>query len=91
MQALFVGVVTVSMLVHIVLIAVAVWRVWRGETVLDRLVAADVISTLVVAIFVLIALTNRDALYMDVALAVAALSFIGTIALARYIANRQMF
>lgn len=91
MQALFIGTVTFSMLVHIALVAVAVWRVWRGETVLDRLVAADVISTIVVAIFVLIALINRDALYMDVALAVAALTYIGTVALARYIANRQMF
>ncbi|MCS6773558.1 MAG: monovalent cation/H+ antiporter complex subunit F [Anaerolineae bacterium] len=91
MRELFIGTVTFSLLVHIALIAVAVWRVWRGETVLDRLVAADVISTIVVAAFVLIALINGDALYMDLALAMAALSFVGTIALARYIANRQMF
>lgn len=91
MQSLFTGAVVLSLGLHILLIAVAVVRVWRGETVLDRLVAADVITTLGLAIFVLLALFNDDALYMDLALGFAALSFIGTVALARYIANRQMF
>lgn len=91
MKELFLGVVAASLVIHIALIAVALVRVWRGETTMDRIVAADVIGTLVLAIFVIIALLRADALYIDLALGFATLSFIGSIALARYIGNRQMF
>jgi multisubunit Na+/H+ antiporter MnhF subunit len=50
-----------------------------------------VIATLVLAIFVLLALIRDDALYMDLALGASVISYAGTIALARYIASRQMF
>ena len=66
-------------------------RVWRGENVMDRIVAADVIGTLVLAVFVILALMQNNALFIDLALGSALLSFISTIAMARYIANRQMF
>ncbi len=91
MREVFLFVAVASLVIHIVMISVAVQRVWRGETVMDRVVAADVIATLVLAIFVLLAIINKDALYMDLALGASAISYVGTIALARYIANRQMF
>jgi multicomponent Na+:H+ antiporter subunit F len=88
---LFLAVCIASLAAHVVMIAIAVQRVWRGETVMDRIVAADVIATLVLAIFVLLALIRDDALYMDLALGASVISYAGTIALARYIASRQMF
>ena len=45
-----------SLIVHIVLVGISVWRVWRGENVIDRLMGADLISTLTVCILLLIAL-----------------------------------
>jgi multicomponent Na+:H+ antiporter subunit F len=80
-----------ALIVHLLLIAVCVWRVWRGENVIDRLVGADLLSVLMLAVLVLLALITRDAIYIDVAIALAALSFIGTIALAKYIAEQQLF
>jgi multicomponent Na+:H+ antiporter subunit F len=91
MRDVFLFVTVASLVVHVAMIAVAVQRVWRGETVMDRIVASDVIATLVLAIFVLLALINDDPLYMDLALGASVISYVGTIALARYIANRQMF
>lgn len=91
MHDIFMLVAIVSLVIHVAMIAIAVQRVWRGETLMDRIVAADVIATLVLGIFVLLALLNNDALYMDLALGASAISYVGTIALARYIANRQMF
>lgn len=81
----------ISLVIHIGLIVVCVWRVWRGENVIDRLLAADLIATLVLAIFIIIAIDTGNQRFIDLALGLAALGFIGTIALARYIANRQMF
>lgn len=91
MKQVFEGVLVIALLIHIALISVAVWRVWRGETVMDRLLAADVIGTIVLAVFVLLGLMRGNGLFIDVALGFAALTFISTIALARYIARRQVF
>ncbi|MCS7060010.1 MAG: monovalent cation/H+ antiporter complex subunit F [Anaerolineae bacterium] len=91
MKEVFGVLLAVALVIHVGLISVAVWRVWRGETVLDRLLAADVIGTLVLAVFVLMGLIRQNELFIDVALGFAALTFISTIALARYIARRQIF
>ena len=76
---------------HIILLAVAVWRIWRGETVADRLLGADLITMLLMAILVLLSIVLKDSIYIDVALGLAALGFITTVALAKYIADEQMF
>lgn len=91
MKELLNTILLISLVIHIGLIAVCVWRVWRGENVIDRLLAADLIATLVLAIFIIIAIDTGNQRFIDLALGLAALGFIGTIALARYIANRQMF
>jgi multisubunit Na+/H+ antiporter MnhF subunit len=80
-----------ALLVHMGMLAVVLWRVWRGENVIDRLMGADLLSTLTLAILVLVALIERDSIYIDVALGLAALGFIGIIALAKYVADEQMF
>jgi multisubunit Na+/H+ antiporter MnhF subunit len=80
-----------ALLVHIGLLAVVLWRVWRGENVIDRLMGADLLNTLVLSVLVLLALIEVEGIYVDVALGLAALGFIGTIALAKYVADEQMF
>jgi multisubunit Na+/H+ antiporter MnhF subunit len=84
-------VLDIALAIHIALIAVCVWRVWRGENVIDRLIGADLVGTLMLAVLVLIALIRLNATYIDVALGLAALGFVGTIALAKYIADQQIF
>jgi len=80
-----------SLIIHIFLIAAAVWRVWRGENSIDRLIGTDVVTTLMLAVLVLISLIFRDSVYIDVALGLGALSFIGTVALAKFLADEKIF
>ena len=91
MATILIYVLYLALLVHMGLLAVVLWRVWRGENVIDRLMGADLLSTLTLAILVLLALIERDSIYIDVALGLAALGFISTIALAKYVADEQMF
>jgi multisubunit Na+/H+ antiporter MnhF subunit len=84
-------VLNAALVIHIGLIAVSVIRVWRGENAIDRLIGVDLISTLVLAVLVLVALIQREALYIDMALGLAALGAIGTIALAKYLADQRVF
>jgi multicomponent Na+:H+ antiporter subunit F len=84
-------VLSISLGIHVALIAVSVYRVWRGENLIDRLIGADLVTTLMLGILVLIAVIERNALYIDVALGLAALGFVGAIALAKYVADERMF
>ncbi|MFC6732231.1 monovalent cation/H+ antiporter complex subunit F [Haladaptatus sp. DYSN1] len=61
------------------------YRVIRGPTTPDRVVALDTIGTNVVAIAVLFALLSAEGLFIDVALVLAIIGFISTIAVARYV------
>lgn len=91
LEQIFEQVLSLSLGIHVALIALSVYRVWRGENLIDRLIGADLVTTLMLAVLVLIAVIERNALYIDVALGLAALGFIGAIALARYVADERMF
>jgi multisubunit Na+/H+ antiporter MnhF subunit len=80
-----------ALLIHIGLLAVVLWKVWRGDNIIDRLMGSDLLGTLTLAVLVLLALIERDGIYIDVALGLAALGFIGIIALAKYVADEQVF
>jgi multisubunit Na+/H+ antiporter MnhF subunit len=81
----------IALLLHMIMFGIAVWRVWRGENVIDRLIGVELVSTLFLAVLILIALIYRDSIYIDLALALGALGFVGNIALAKYIADEQIF
>lgn len=80
-----------SLVVHVFLIGISLWRVWRGENVIDRLIGVELMATLTLAVLVLLGLIQGRTIYMDVALGLAALGFIGTMALAKYTADEQVF
>ncbi len=80
-----------SLIVHLLLALVCLWRLWRGENVIDRLTAADLMTTLTLSMLLLIALILKDGIYIDVAIGLAALGYISTLAMAKYLADRQMF
>ncbi len=80
-----------SMIIHIILLGIAVWKVWMGQNIIDRLLGLDLFSTLNLAIFILLAMIFEKTLFVDVALVIAALGFISTLALSGYISDEKMF
>jgi multicomponent Na+:H+ antiporter subunit F len=61
------------------------YRVLRGPTTPDRVVALDTIATNVVAIALLFALATGQGFFITVSLLLAIIGFISTIAIARYV------
>lgn len=61
------------------------WRLVKGPTAADRVIAMDLMSVLVVAFLVVLSIHTGQASYLDVAIAFACIAFLGTIALARFI------
>lgn len=65
--------------------ALALWRLIRGPSAADRVIAMDLLSLLVVAFLVALSLHTEESSYLDVAIAYACIAFLGTIALARFV------
>ena len=64
------------------------YRVGRGPTAPDRTVAIDILGTLVVGFSCIYALMTGQDFYMNIAIAWALISFVGTLALAKYLEGR---
>ncbi|NQT46056.1 MAG: cation:proton antiporter [Candidatus Omnitrophica bacterium] len=64
------------------------YRVGRGPTAPDRTVAIDILGIVVVGFCAVLSLMTGKDFYMNVAIAWALLSFIGTLALAKHLAGR---
>lgn len=75
--------VALPLLVLAVLLAVV--RLVRGPSVPDRAVALDLIATLVMGIMGIYAIATDEAVLLDLVVVLALLSFMGTVAFARYV------
>ncbi len=64
------------------------YRVGAGPTPPDRTVAIDILGTLVVGICTIWAVIKGKDFYINIAIAWALLSFIGTITLAKYLEGK---
>jgi multicomponent Na+:H+ antiporter subunit F len=60
-------------------------RLVKGPTLPDRVIAIDLIGALLVCLLVLMAGITSQQAFLDVAMVVALISFVGTVAYARYI------
>ena len=65
-------------------ILIAVVRLVWGPSLADRVVAIDLLSAVVVGATAAWSVAANDAVYLDVALLVALLAFLGTVAFAVY-------
>ncbi len=65
------------------------YRIGMGPTAPDRTVAIDILGTLIVGFCCVFALWHKRDFYMNIAIAWALVSFIGTIALAKYLEGRS--
>jgi multicomponent Na+:H+ antiporter subunit F len=67
-----------------VTVLLAVVRLVKGPRTADRVVALDLLSAVVVGITAAWSVAADDPVYLDVALLVALLAFLGTVAFATY-------
>jgi len=65
------------------------YRVYRGPTSADRIVAIDILGILILSFCVFATVFIGRRFLMDIALAWAVLGFIGTLALAKYLEGKH--
>lgn len=67
----------------------AVIRVLRGPTLADRILGLDLATTLAVGLIAIFAVTVRQWLYLDIAIALALVGFVASAAFARYLISQR--
>lgn len=80
-----------ALLIEVALLLPSAYRAAVGPTIADRLLAVDMITTLLIGIIVVLALIDNNEELIDIGIALAALSFIATLALSRFISDGKVF
>ena len=70
-------------------LVLALVRLLRGPSLPDRIVALDLMTTVGVAMCGIYAVTHDQPVFLDVAVVMALITFVGTVAFARYLEERQ--
>ena len=78
----------IAAIVCVVLNLFLLFHIFRGPTAADRMCAADALDLVSALALVLYSLYTGRAIYLDIALVVALLGFVGTVFVARYLEGR---
>ncbi len=76
---------TISAVIAVLAMIIAFIRMILGPTIADRTVSLDVMTIISISVIVYIAAISGRIIYLDVALVYALISFIGVVAVARYL------
>jgi multicomponent K+:H+ antiporter subunit F len=77
--------VAVALAMLTLALALNLWRLLRGPSAVDRVVALDTMYINTVALLVLLGIARGSSLYFEAALLIALLGFVGTVALCKYL------
>jgi multicomponent Na+:H+ antiporter subunit F len=83
-----VGTNELLLLVMMLPISLAVYRMISGPTFVDRIVALDMLTGLAVAVAALTAAATRRREFLDVGFGLALISFVGTCAFATFVERK---
>ncbi len=75
---------TIGLVLIALAIAVGFVRLWRGPTLSDRVVALDMMTAAIIAFCGLFAVRAQIEAYLDIAVALALVSFVSVLSLASY-------
>jgi multicomponent Na+:H+ antiporter subunit F len=82
--------VTVNIILFVLIVSLfmAFFRLFKGPSLPDRVVALDLIAAIVVAIFAVYSIVVDQPVFIDAAIVLALIIFLGTVAFARYTERR---
>ncbi|KQO00242.1 MAG: K+/H+ antiporter subunit F [Stenotrophomonas nitritireducens] len=83
---------TLVVCMHMVGLAMllALWRLLRGPTVPDRILALDTLSVTAIAELMLFGMYINSAVYFEAALVIAMLGFCSTVVLSKFVLRRDI-
>ncbi|HIX42283.1 MAG TPA: Na(+)/H(+) antiporter subunit F1 [Candidatus Kurthia intestinigallinarum] len=79
------GILTIALIFFTITVVICLYRVIKGPSLPDRVVALDMIGVNMLSMIAIISLLQNTTAYLEVILILGILSFIGTIAFSKYI------
>ena len=76
---------SIALAILTIAMLLALSRLVLGPSLPDRVVALDLMALLAVGIIMIYDIATSDVIFLDIAIVLALLSFLGTVAFARYI------
>ena len=67
----------------------AIFRIARGPSILDRVLAADVLLTIVGAALATDMIVNRNLNFLALLVSISLIGFIGSVTVARFVTDRR--
>lgn len=81
--------VDISLIMVVLSLAIAFVRLARGPSLADRVLALDMMTVTLIAVCGITAISSGELALLDVALVLALVGFLATVALARYAERRD--
>lgn len=77
---------------YIIILAcmLCLYRIWRGPTGADRIVAIDILGIMIIGLCAVLTISTGRSWYIDIGIAWALQSFISTLALSKYLEGRGL-
>lgn len=75
----------------VIFFGVCIVLIIRALSAMTRVLALDTLNLMLIAILALVTSADNSTYYLDTALALALLAFVGTVAAARYYSNGRIF
>jgi multicomponent Na+:H+ antiporter subunit F len=69
---------------------IALYRLIKGPTAPDRVIAGDVMAGIATALLVFLSFHYEEAMLLDIAILTALLGFIGTLTISKYLEGREV-
>jgi multicomponent Na+:H+ antiporter subunit F len=85
-----INLLNILLYIQIGLCGVCMYRIIRGPTIPDRMVAVDIFGILVVGVCAIISIQTGRSFILDIGIAWIILSFIGTLTLAKYLTGKKL-
>lgn len=82
--------IVIALAVVALAMLLSLWRLLRGPSVPDRILALDTLYVNTIALLILFGMHLRSAIYFEAALIIAMLGFVGTVMLCKYVMRRDI-
>lgn len=85
----FIGFLGRAIYILVLACALCLFRIYRGPTGADRIVAIDIFGIMIIGFCAVLTISTGRSWYIDIGIAWALQSFIGTLALSKYLEGKS--
>jgi multicomponent Na+:H+ antiporter subunit F len=80
-----------ALVILVIALVLSTYRIWTGPSMLERLQALDLMGNILIGIIIVLGIVQGNNQFIDIGIALAAFSFVSTLAIARFISEGRFF